>query len=324
MKPIRPRASHFQSVAALTSNRASLAALHADTMVPTAIAQWLGKLKLLEGVPFNYLVPDERMLPAESIRFFQVDLNWIYVLLEGAFSIGRSTSSDAAHDAVFTQKVHAAAHVAAREVRAARPAPGLLPEPMGFQTVRNGTSTTNGVHAQSMGASGTATEQITGFLLRSAVVEGWPGLEVVAYDANSQPINNVLRMERVTPSMLLFLVEGVIDHVDIKEPPEGLHFGVDLGTDTCGERSLRYLAVPPTAPTGTRPGDQIEGATAGAVPCRPGRVLKVDALAAQIETALETLHAITPGSTGHGPPFTSAEFALEMVEGTQRVRFRKV
>jgi hypothetical protein len=31
---------------------------------------WLARLKLLYGVPFNYLVPDEGMLPPESIRFF--------------------------------------------------------------------------------------------------------------------------------------------------------------------------------------------------------------------------------------------------------------
>ncbi len=35
------------------------------------VEQWFAELSILKGVPFNYLVPDESMLPIESIRFFQ-------------------------------------------------------------------------------------------------------------------------------------------------------------------------------------------------------------------------------------------------------------
>jgi hypothetical protein len=55
-------------------------------------------LSLLKGVPFNYLVPEEAMLPVESIRFFYIDELWMDCLLDGAFSIGRVTSTDHAHD----------------------------------------------------------------------------------------------------------------------------------------------------------------------------------------------------------------------------------
>ena len=48
--------------------------------------------------PFHYLVPDERILPAESIRLFQVDPIWIECLVDGAFSIGRVSQSDQKHD----------------------------------------------------------------------------------------------------------------------------------------------------------------------------------------------------------------------------------
>ena len=66
------------------------------------VAMWLTRLHELHGVPFNYLVPDAEMLPAESIRFFQVDNNWIEALLDGAYSIGfaasaRSTSGERTH-----------------------------------------------------------------------------------------------------------------------------------------------------------------------------------------------------------------------------------
>jgi hypothetical protein len=53
------------------------------------IADWLQRLADLDGVPFDRLVPDIRMLPAESIRFFQVDPGWVAALLDGAVSIAR-------------------------------------------------------------------------------------------------------------------------------------------------------------------------------------------------------------------------------------------
>jgi hypothetical protein len=62
--------------------------------LPEIVSSWFENLILLEGVPFSYLVPDERMLPAESIRFFQIDPIWIECLVDGAFSIGRVLESD--------------------------------------------------------------------------------------------------------------------------------------------------------------------------------------------------------------------------------------
>lgn len=64
------------------------------TAIPKPIASWFDSLRKLEGVPFNYLVPDERMLPPESIRFFCLDHAWVDCLADGAFSIGRVASSD--------------------------------------------------------------------------------------------------------------------------------------------------------------------------------------------------------------------------------------
>jgi hypothetical protein len=41
-----------------------------DLELPQTVTTWFADLALLHGVPFSYLVPDERMLPLESIRFF--------------------------------------------------------------------------------------------------------------------------------------------------------------------------------------------------------------------------------------------------------------
>ena len=49
-------------------------------------------LRLLEQVPFCYLVPDSLLLPPESIRFFYVDRNWTDALIQGALSVGTVNS----------------------------------------------------------------------------------------------------------------------------------------------------------------------------------------------------------------------------------------
>jgi hypothetical protein len=50
----------------------------------------------LGAVPFRYLVPDEEMLPVESLRFFEVDQRWMACLRDGALSIGRTGGGEGA------------------------------------------------------------------------------------------------------------------------------------------------------------------------------------------------------------------------------------
>ena len=67
--------------------------------IPVFVRLWFIDLMLLKGVPFNYLVPTELLLPFESLRFFSIDEGWIRCLVDGAFSIGRMSAADAATDA---------------------------------------------------------------------------------------------------------------------------------------------------------------------------------------------------------------------------------
>ena len=67
-----------------------------DRIIPRDLRQWLARLRLLENVPFAYLVPDSLLLPPESIRFFYVDRNWTDALVQGALSVGTVNSSDRA------------------------------------------------------------------------------------------------------------------------------------------------------------------------------------------------------------------------------------
>ncbi|TDD21757.1 hypothetical protein E1287_40365 [Actinomadura sp. KC06] len=62
--------------------------------VDPTIAAWLDRLRRLEQVPFDHLVPNAAMLPPESLRFFRVDPAWIDALLDGAFQAARRSTID--------------------------------------------------------------------------------------------------------------------------------------------------------------------------------------------------------------------------------------
>lgn len=66
---------------------------------PEKLTAGFDRLTRLEPVPFNYLVPDETMLPTDSMRFFDVDPMWLEALRDGAFSIGRVLPKDHLDDA---------------------------------------------------------------------------------------------------------------------------------------------------------------------------------------------------------------------------------
>jgi hypothetical protein len=75
-----------------------LAVPEIDDDLPDTVRSFLAGLARLDGVPAAYLIPDERLLPPESIRFLQVDARWVQHLLDGAFSVGRLTAADATLD----------------------------------------------------------------------------------------------------------------------------------------------------------------------------------------------------------------------------------
>ena len=90
MTQLARRHSQFASLKAILAQPHVVATAQQALPVPGDVAAWLHDLAVLKGVPFGYLVPDNAMLPPESIRFFVLDPNWINALLEGAASIGRS------------------------------------------------------------------------------------------------------------------------------------------------------------------------------------------------------------------------------------------
>jgi len=183
------------------------------TKLSDSLKKWLSRLMLLYGVPINYLVPDERMLPPESIRFFYVDMNWVDAMIDGALSIGRSLSSTgnpASQNLDRAVLPTAKAQTSGNLSKIRADFLGLLPPPVSLQVV-------------------------SGFLLRSSVVQSCPGIGVNAYPQGGTPSDpqitllNILRLEQLgtQSDTIICLIDGDVVEIDIHEPPEGLHYGID-------------------------------------------------------------------------------------------------
>lgn len=187
------------------------------------IIKWLSKISLLHGVPFNFLVPDERLLPAESIRFFYLDDNWLSAMQDGALAIAINSSRDALYSNISRQMIKVAVKSACQSVRNE-----LL-------TSFNAQTPNHEIDISQREAS-----QASGFLLRSNLVSGWPGLSVRGFDENDKLIK-ILRMSQLSDNVLIVLFERVPTRITVSEPQEGLCFGVDES----GNITLRSLESDP-------------------------------------------------------------------------------
>ena len=247
-----------------------------STDIPATISSFLSQLYRLNGVPFGYLVPNELLLEEETLAFFYVDPNWIEAMLDGAISIGRATGTDAIKDAImnggindFTSQIKA----------------GTTTSPDG--TVVQGSRL-----------------NVTGFLLRSALISGWRGIEIEAFDTNGTLLS-ALRFERIDGGIFLGIFNGNVTKIIITQPYEGLHFGFKIGTSTPGnpEGYVRDLK------------NETDGICDGTISVNNDlatfisidNVVDIAGLAACINQKL-------PANWRGTSYFTSAEFAFQMVD----------
>jgi hypothetical protein len=258
-------------------------------ILPRQIVEWLSGLALLYDVAFNNLVPDARMLPNEAIRFFYIDANWIDALLDGALSVGMQSSRDSLFHRLMRDPLH-------REVDAV------------LDRVRD---KMRGVPASTRSPRGTE----AGFILRSPVVSGWPGLEVRAWSsADSVNPMKPLRLDRLAPDVLIGIFPDVPVRLEFNEPSEGLVFGVeDEGID------LRYLPGT-TGETADNIGHIIDKVTLprGRI---PRRSLAADNAAIRIsgpDGLVTKLQNTFPGTV---PVLGPAAFAVQMVRVPEQMLF---
>lgn len=256
--------------------------------LPDIVTLWLSRLKLLYGVPFNYLVPNEQMLPLESLRFFYLDLNWINHIVDGAFSIGRTCSKQQSTDSALFGQLQNAAHPVTLNQRRQR---------------------------KSQRFATNAVQQYTGFLLRSQVVAGWPNVQVNGYavaDDISTEIKK-LRMDRLSADCIICIFDGEIKQVAIHEPPEQLHCGIEINS-TPYSTTLRAV-------TSDRPGSQFLSDPKGGPPTAV-IPMRADTQTLQVAQAAGSILSKLNTDFNQGiQDFTSAEFALEMIKGVVKVNF---
>jgi hypothetical protein len=299
----------------LTGNQALRERLHQPAQVidesapeaelPPYLESFLAHLRLLVGVSFEYLIPDERLLPDESIRFFYVDRSWTDRLVDGVFAVGKIGSREQAH--------HQAAHPAIRQTLDMTE---RLVRSMQRGQVSDFTEAKDSQHQQ-------PAEVITGFLLRSALVAGWPHMDVRAFSrvvspdelrahpelltSSDLPSLPLLRLERLAPAVLLALFAGVPQLVWLEEPHHGVQFGVY--TSTGGSLAI-YQRTSSGAAEDTPSAPPIR------VPVRRAhrRVVAIDELRRRIHAARQRQPATAP-QTG------SAAFATELLRPPWRQRF---
>jgi hypothetical protein len=250
------------------------------------VASWLGRLLLLYPVPFNLMVPDSRMLEMETLRFFYIDNNWLRCLQDGALSIGMESSRatffhDITRDLMYRSAMHAR-----RDYRAQLF--GVDPP-----------------------VSDTAENLVTGFLLRSAVVSGWPNLAVRGGEKDGTSLK-ILRLDRLAANLMLGLFWGVPDFIEFSEPQEGFRFGVDDD----GRIPLRQPVV---VADGPELGAQLDKRWFQVLPkyLRPNssRVLKLAPTVS--DGLLQGLQAALPSLADIGP----SDFALQMIKSPEAIRF---
>lgn len=184
------------------------------------LVEWIARLALLYPVPFHYLIPHQALLPSESLRFFQLDDNWINVLIDGAFSIAvrnaeLRVSSRADLQSLLSKIVYQ------YRLRLQGRQPEWNPSEQYMSTAKSG------------------------FLLRSSIVSGWPGVEVTA-TTNAAPDPNlpkILRLDQVAEGVLFCLVRGSLETVTFREPCEGITFGVGSDGKVKASKSGKVLDV---------------------------------------------------------------------------------
>lgn len=271
-----------------------------STDLPDNLKDWLNRLLILKGVPFNYLVPDEGMLPPESIRFFYLDMNWVDTLIDGAYSIGRNLTLDETDASINQDKatlpnVQSSVKTQAHSVRSA--ALGTVSPPANLQVV-------------------------SGFILRSSLVQDYPGMGVNAYPKGHTPSDsnieslNILRLEQLglASDTMICLIDGDAYQIDVHEAPEALHYGIDSYTYTASPESV---AAEKIIQPFTKSGGQI---TLSGTPLpltidssfrvdKAPRVVKMSTLAAQIAAANSL------------PSIDAAQMGFEMTQGVGKVSF---
>ncbi len=271
-------------------NQALIVEMFSD--LPEVMQQWLGSTCLLYGMPFNNLVIDDRMLPPESIRFFYLDHNWLDAMVDGVFSVGVHSTRNTAFIQLLIQAIRETAEAEIPLVRSR-----LQGVPLPQEVTLGG--------------------PMTGLLMRSAAVSGWPGLVVKAYGKSSEQDQlPLLRMDRLAADVLICIFAGIPVNVEVAEPPEGLHFGIE-DDDLITLRGLGYGNH--TAGVPLKPLANVTAVYRKDNNNQNTRVLDINGMQGVLKQALITKGALP--SSPPSQPLGAADFAIQMVQAPEQQAF---
>ena len=271
--------------ALLDSAEGRSALLAAAPELPEQAGRWLAELCLLHGLPFNCLVPDARLLPAESVRFFVIDQNWLDALVDGALSVAAAAAPDAALTALHRPRLQ------------------------------------HGARGRATGrATGTGRDEPqvwTGLLLRSALVSGVPDLEVTGYPTREGPPARplpALRIDRVAPSVLIAIFDGFLRRAEVGLPAKGLHFGLIRSSGQPPRVAVRFIGGGPDFPPGKQPPGEPAVAARFRDPARS--VLDIQGLVSDLQEELASVYdPVAP------PPLHPAALGIQLVAAPERRSF---
>jgi hypothetical protein len=287
-----------------------------ESEMPPYMELFLSHLRLLVGVPFDYLVADDRLLPDESIRFFYLDRSWTDRLVDGAIAVGKIGTREQAHHQGHAAAVNQQVDISERIVRVLQR--GLT----SFTLAKQGND-----------ANPVVADTVTGFLLRSSAVSGWPQMDVRAYRNDiPEPFDpadpkifaqqlTTLRLELLSPGLMIALFQGVPQLLILEEPHHGVQFGVHLDNNTykvyLRDPTGEQIQIPPPTPPPPPPAPQPPPNYYDfAVPLRAtnSSVIHVTELYIKLNEARQTVPTAIP-VTG------SASFAIAVLDPPWRQRF---
>lgn len=248
--------------------------------VPQSIIAWFKNLILLNHIPFNYLVPAPDLLPLESLRFFQVDPTWLACVIDGAFGIGDVLTQETYYQQC-QQKV--------------------------LSSIKNSETVIENSEIVIKNS-----EPVTGFLLRSQVIEYYPSLEIKGMDSQGELLK-CLRLDRLSNNVMICLFSGILASITINQKPEALHFGFKtndqdqyLGFKTNDQDQFITLREPTT---GDFLDNQLKLEKNHWLDPSLG-VLNMTQLSQDMQQAVKSNN-----------PFTALELAVELIQGSCIVKF---
>ena len=229
------------------------------------------------------------------MRFFRIDPLWIKRLLEGACSVGRNSTEAELVDSILADEFFKIAVSGSAKVR-------RRPSEEGDAANNAGDTKVSDLPLPD------AVFPLEGFLLRSPIVRGWQGLEMKAWKEGTDVPTPPLRIDRLAPDIMLCIFNGPLAKIEIRQPPEGMHFGADNYKKTI----LRDMKeAEPGAPFNLNDEEVVKDLLRD----ENSRVVNVEKLADSLRGLLNK-HDLR---TTKAEPLTSAEFGVQMTRSPGRV-----